>query len=75
VRLVSRLEQAKGLDRFVEWGQRAARKLPRGKVRDGLNGICLGHALHPVLVQAPRGAWLSAAVLDSWQGIDARRRA
>ena len=75
MRIVSKLEQAKGLDRFVELGQRVARKLPPGKVRDGLNGVWLGHALHPVLVQAPLGAWLSAAVLDSWQGIDARRGA
>jgi nitrite reductase/ring-hydroxylating ferredoxin subunit len=75
MRFVSRIEQAKGLDRFVELGQRVARKLPPGKVRDGLNGVWLGHALHPVLVQAPLGAWLSAAVLDSWQGIDAWRGA
>jgi nitrite reductase/ring-hydroxylating ferredoxin subunit len=75
MRIVSRLEQAKGLDRFVELGQRVARKLPPGKIRDGLNGVWLGHALHPVLVQAPLGAWLSAAVLDSWQAIDARRGA
>lgn len=73
--IVSRLEQAKGLDRFVELGQRAARKLPPGKVRDGLNGVWLGHALHPLLVQAPLGTWLSAAVLDSWQCIDAWRGA
>jgi nitrite reductase/ring-hydroxylating ferredoxin subunit len=73
MRIVSRLEQAKGLDRFVELGQRAARQLPPGKVRDGLNGVWLGHALHPVLVQAPLGTWLSAAVLDSWQCIDAWR--
>ena len=28
----------------------------------------LGHPLHPVLAQAPVGAWLSAAVLDAAQG-------
>ncbi len=75
MRIVSQLEQAKGLDRFVAIGQRAARKLPPGKIRDGLNGVWLGHPLHPVLVQAPLGAWLSAAVLDGWQGIDAWRGA
>ena len=29
-----------------------------------LHGVWLGHPLHPVLVQAPAGAWLSAAILD-----------
>jgi nitrite reductase/ring-hydroxylating ferredoxin subunit len=75
MRIVSRLEQAKGLDRFVEFGQRVARRLPPGRVRDGLNGVWLGHPVHPVLVQAPLGAWLSAAVLDGWQGVDAWRGA
>jgi len=75
MRIVSQLEQAKGLDRFVAIGQRVARKLPPGKVRDGLNGVWLGHPLHPLLVQAPLGAWLSAAVLDGWQGVDAWRGA
>jgi nitrite reductase/ring-hydroxylating ferredoxin subunit len=75
MRIVSRLEQAKGLDRFVELGQRVTRKLPPGKIRDGLNGVWLGHALHPVLVQAPLGAWLSAAILDGWQELDSWRGA
>jgi nitrite reductase/ring-hydroxylating ferredoxin subunit len=75
MRIVSRLERAKGLDRFVELGQRVARKLPPGRIRDGLNGVWLGHALHPVLVQAPLGAWLSAAILDGWQGLESWRGA
>jgi nitrite reductase/ring-hydroxylating ferredoxin subunit len=75
MRIVSRLERAEGLDRLVRFGQRAARLLPPGKLRDGLNGVWLGHALHPSLVQAPLGAWLSAAVLDGWQSVDARRGA
>ena len=37
-------------------------------VRDALHGVWLGHPLHPVLVQAPVGAWLSAAVLDVARG-------
>ena len=41
-----------------------ARLIPPGKVRDALNGVWLGHPLHPVLVQAPVGAWLSASVVD-----------
>jgi nitrite reductase/ring-hydroxylating ferredoxin subunit/uncharacterized membrane protein len=62
---ISRLEQATWLDRIITPAQRAARKLlPTGRVRDALHGVWLGHPLHPVLVQAPVGAWLSAAVLD-----------
>jgi nitrite reductase/ring-hydroxylating ferredoxin subunit len=75
MRIVSRLEQAEGLDRVVAFGQRIARSLPPGRLRDGLNGVWLGHPLHPALVQAPLGAWLSAAVLDGWQSVDAWRGA
>jgi nitrite reductase/ring-hydroxylating ferredoxin subunit len=71
--ITSKLEQAQGLDRVVGFGQRVARQLPPGRLRDGLNGVWLGHPVHPSLVQAPLGAWLSAAVLDGWQSVDARR--
>jgi nitrite reductase/ring-hydroxylating ferredoxin subunit len=65
----SRLEQAEALDRVVAPGQQVARTLlPPGRVRNVLNGVWLGHALHPTLVQAPVGAWLSAAVLDAPAG-------
>ena len=33
-------------------------------VKDVLHGTWLGHALHPALVLAPAGSWLTAAVLD-----------
>ncbi len=61
---ISRLEQNSRLDGLVSAGQRVARLIPPGKVRDALNGVWLGHPLHPVLVQAPVGAWLSASVVD-----------
>ena len=61
---ISRLEQATGLDRVIAASQRVVRKLGPGRARDALHGVWLGHPLHPVLVQAPVGAWLSAAVLD-----------
>jgi nitrite reductase/ring-hydroxylating ferredoxin subunit len=70
MRLISALERAKELDPVVAIGQRAARALRPGRVRDALNGVWLGHPLHPVLVQAPIGAWLSASVLDAWPGAD-----
>jgi nitrite reductase/ring-hydroxylating ferredoxin subunit len=64
MQLISRLEQATNLDAIVAVGQRAARLIRPGRVRDGLNGVWLGHPLHPVLVQAASGAWLSACILD-----------
>jgi nitrite reductase/ring-hydroxylating ferredoxin subunit len=67
---LDRLEQADGLDRLVTPGQRVARLLPPGRLRDALHGVWLGHPVHPVLVQAPLGAWLSAAVLDAYQCAD-----
>src|ERR1700733_4836496 len=65
---LSRLEQAGSLDRVVTPAQRVARRLRPGPARDALNGVWLGHPLHPVLAQAPVGAWLSAAVLDAARG-------
>ena len=66
--LISSLERAKVLDRLAGPGQRAARLLPPGKVRDALHGVWLGHPLHPVLAQVPVGTWLSASLLDAWPG-------
>ena len=64
MQLISRLEQDSRLDKVVSAGQRVARLIRPGKVRDGLHGVWLGHPLHPVLVQAPVGAWLSASIVD-----------
>ncbi|WP_406152833.1 Rieske 2Fe-2S domain-containing protein [Streptomyces sp. NBC_01023] len=52
------------LDAVIGPVQRMVRALPLGPARDVLHGRQLGHPLHPVLVQIPMGAWLSAAVLD-----------
>ena len=62
---LTRLERAQALDRVVTPAQRVVRRLRPGPLRDALNGVWLGHPLHPVLAQAPVGAWLSAAVLDA----------
>jgi nitrite reductase/ring-hydroxylating ferredoxin subunit/uncharacterized membrane protein len=61
---ISRLEQDSRLDGLISAGQRIARLIKPGKVRDALHGRWLGHPLHPMLVQAPVGTWLSASVLD-----------
>jgi nitrite reductase/ring-hydroxylating ferredoxin subunit/uncharacterized membrane protein len=64
MRLISRLEQESRLDGTVSAGQRVARLIRPGKVRDALHGVWLGHPLHPMLIQAPVGTWLSASILD-----------
>src|SRR5487761_1155559 len=68
------LEEATGLDRLIEAGQRVARLLPPGQARDALHGLWLGHPLHPMLVQVPVGTWLSASLLDVWPGIETASR-
>jgi nitrite reductase/ring-hydroxylating ferredoxin subunit len=64
MRLISRLEQDSRLDGAVSAGQRLARLIRPGKVRDVLHGVWLGHPLHPVLIQVTTGAWLSASIVD-----------
>jgi nitrite reductase/ring-hydroxylating ferredoxin subunit len=64
MQLISRLEQASFLDPVVSAGQRVARLIRPGKARDALHGVWLGHPVHPVLVQAAAGAWLSASLMD-----------
>lgn len=59
------LEHAESLDAAVGPLQRLARRIPPGRFRDTLHGVWLGHPLHPLLVQIPIGAWLSAAFLDA----------
>src|SRR2546429_5412988 len=61
---ISHLEQDTRLDGAVSAGQRVARFIPPGKVRDVLHGVRLGHPLHPMLIQATIGTWLSASILD-----------
>ncbi|CAG7645979.1 Rieske 2Fe-2S domain-containing protein [Actinacidiphila bryophytorum] len=66
--LMGRVERAEPLDALAEALRRAVRAVPLGKGRDLLHGRWLGHPVHPVLVEVPVGAWISAAVLDSKPG-------
>lgn len=67
--LLTRLEQATGLDRTAERVQRVvAAAIRPQRLRDLLHGVWLGHPLHPALVQVPIGAWTSTAVLDLLPG-------
>jgi nitrite reductase/ring-hydroxylating ferredoxin subunit/uncharacterized membrane protein len=69
MQLISRLEQDSRLDGLVFAVRKVARRLiPPGKLRDALHGVWLGHPLHPMLIQAPVGAWLSASIIDATGG-------
>ncbi|WP_418961599.1 Rieske 2Fe-2S domain-containing protein [Streptomyces tritici] len=61
---MDRLENSPRPDRVADALIAAVRRLPLGPARDVLHGRWLGHPVHPLLVQFPIGAWLSAAVLD-----------
>ncbi|MEV0897081.1 Rieske 2Fe-2S domain-containing protein [Actinoplanes sp. NPDC049802] len=63
--VLTRLEQANALDGASDRLQAAVTATIRPRsLRDLLHGTWLGHPLHPVLVQVPVGAFLSAALLD-----------
>ncbi|MFC0532400.1 Rieske 2Fe-2S domain-containing protein [Phytohabitans kaempferiae] len=66
--MLDRLEMAERLDRIGDPLQRGVQAVLRGRIRDALHGVWLGHPLHPALVQLPVGAWLSAAVVDAVPG-------
>jgi nitrite reductase/ring-hydroxylating ferredoxin subunit len=74
MKAISRLERAGRLDKVVTVGQRVARMIRPGKIRDGLHGVWLGHPLHPLLVQAAAGTWLSASIVDFASGDEAVAR-
>ncbi|WP_282692547.1 Rieske (2Fe-2S) protein [Streptomyces sp. CC208A] len=64
LRAMDRLEKSPRADGLADALRGTVRRLPLGAARDGLHGRWLGHPVHPLLVQFPLGAWLSAAVLD-----------
>jgi nitrite reductase/ring-hydroxylating ferredoxin subunit/uncharacterized membrane protein len=63
--MLSRLERTRALDGVSDKLQGAVQVAAQPQaVGDLLHGVWLGHPLHPVLVQLPIGAFVSAAVLD-----------
>jgi len=67
--LVARLEKAQSLDVISDRLQKIINAGVRPQaVKDLLHGTWLGHPLHPVLIHAPIGSFLSAAVLDAIPG-------
>ena len=67
-RAVSRVEQARGLDRIGEPARKVTDVLGPGPVKDLLSGTALGHPAHPLLVTVPIGAFASAIALDATAG-------
>ncbi|WP_436532431.1 Rieske 2Fe-2S domain-containing protein [Actinoplanes sp. HUAS TT8] len=67
--ILNRLEEARRLDGVSDRLQSAVSAAVRPqRLRDLLHGTWLGHPLHPVLVQLPVGAFVSAAILDLLPG-------
>ncbi|WP_144756416.1 DUF2231 domain-containing protein [Curtobacterium pusillum] len=64
-RLTDAVEHASVLDTAVDIDRSVVRALAKPKaLRQLLHGVPFGHPLHPLMVQVPLGAWISAAVLD-----------
>ncbi|WIB78057.1 DUF2231 domain-containing protein [Curtobacterium sp. MCPF17_002] len=64
-RLTESVEHASVLDKAVDLDRSLVRALAKPKaLRQLLHGVPFGHPLHPLMVQVPLGAWISAAVLD-----------
>jgi nitrite reductase/ring-hydroxylating ferredoxin subunit len=72
---VDRLERAAALDSIAALVQKLARAaVPSQQLRDAVHGVWLGHPVHPLMVQVPIGAWLSAGLLDMVPGNDRATR-
>jgi len=68
-RITDSIERASVLDKAVDLDVRAVRAVAKPKaLRQLLHGVPFGHPLHPLMVQVPLGAWISAAVLDAIGG-------
>lgn len=66
--LLDKVELASGLDRIGDPLRRGLQAVLPGRLRDMLQGVWLGHPLHPAAVDLPVGAWIGAAVLDAVPG-------
>lgn len=63
--VLEKAESVRAVDKPAAVFASTVRKVLRGQALDGLlRGKWLGHPVHPLLVNAPIGAYLSAAVLD-----------
>jgi uncharacterized membrane protein len=60
--VIGRIARAKGLDGIA--GPIRDAVLKPGVIKDAMNGVWLGHSLHPVLAQMPIACFTGAALLD-----------
>ncbi len=72
------IEQQQWLDPASDAVQKAVATVLTGspgkrRVDDFLNGVWLGHPLHPVLTDIPIGAWTAAFGLDAFETFTGRR--
>lgn len=68
-RALGSVESFRQIDRIGEPVQRwLRRRLPDNRIVNLVRGSWIGHPMHPLLVQAPIGAWLSSAILDAVPG-------
>src|SRR2546423_6577553 len=73
---VERIDNAAALDPAVKAVRNAVNSaLPPGPLRDTLNGVWLGHPLHPLLTHVALGLWTGALVLDVVGGKKGRKAA
>jgi nitrite reductase/ring-hydroxylating ferredoxin subunit len=68
VGILDRVERLRALDRIGDPVLKGVRAVFHGRLADALQGVWLGHPLHPAIIQAPLGAWTSAAILDAVPG-------
>lgn len=63
--LLRAAENVRTMDGLARGTQATLRRaLRRSRMQRALRGSWLGHPVHPLLIVAPIGAWISAAVLD-----------
>jgi uncharacterized membrane protein len=75
-RMMRRIQADPRLDVAVEhMGRLASAVTADPRVRRGLRGEPIGHALHPLLTDFPLGAWTSTSLLDLFGGERSRRAA
>jgi uncharacterized membrane protein len=74
-RSAEHLERDDRLDPLVGVFEGVSGVIPSGAVDDVLRGRPLGHALHPMLTDAPLGFWFSASALDLVGGKHSRAAA
>jgi uncharacterized membrane protein len=73
--MVRNIESDDRLDDIGERARSTAERLTTGSAGSFLRGDWLGHALHPMLTDAPLGCWMSASLLDLVGGRKSRTAA